>query len=523
MHRLRSFTIATRFQVLVAIGALAVTTVGGIDALRLRSLRDVDARALTKSQVDSALGILAHYRSLEEKGTLTTGEAKAQAAAAVGAMRYNGSDYLWINDLKPVMIMHPIKPELIGQDLSQNKDPNGKHLFVAFVDMVSKNGAGYVDYLWPKPGKDVPQPKLSYVAGFQPWGWVVGTGVYADDLRTAFLGDLVRGGLIAAVAIAVLLALAWVLSRSILVPLRRAAEVMESADLTTRLDEGTRRTELDQLAMAVNGTLERFAGVLGAVRQASDEVQGSARTLTEATGTARDAASAAQGQAESASRTADQVAGGMHSLTLGSQELGTSIAAISENANQAAGVASRAVEAAEETTRTVAELGQSSAEIGVVIQTITSIAEQTNLLALNATIEAARAGEAGKGFAVVASEVKDLAQETARATEDIASRVAGIQQSVERSVTAINEIAEIVGQINDFQVGIAGAVEEQTATTQDIARVVDEAATSGGVIASALEELRTSNQGAVEALDAITATADRLLTVAGALSHDTTA
>jgi len=147
-------------------------------------------------------------------------------------------------------------------------------------------------------------------------------------------------------------------------------------------------------------------------------------------------------------------------------------------------VAANAVGVADSTNQTVSKLGDSSAEIGNVVKVITSIAEQTNLLALNATIEAARAGEAGKGFAVVASEVKDLAQETAKATEDIARRVAAIQSDTESAVVAISEIGGIIARISDYQTTIAAAVEEQTATTSEMNRGVGEAAAGSAEIAA---------------------------------------
>ena len=163
--------------------------------------------------------------------------------------------------------------------------------------------------------------------------------------------------------------------------------------------------------------------------------------------------------------------------------MGISIQEISASTHDAARVANDAVLVAQSTNETVAKLGESSSEIGNVIKVITSIAEQTNLLALNATIEAARAGEAGKGFAVVANEVKDLAQETAKATEDISRRIAAIQADTDGAVTAIGEISEVIGKINDYQTTIAAAVEEQTATTNEMARNVAEAATGAAQIA----------------------------------------
>jgi methyl-accepting chemotaxis protein len=137
----------------------------------------------------------------------------------------------------------------------------------------------------------------------------------------------------------------------------------------------------------------------------------------------------------------------------------------------------------------VGRLGDSSQEIASVIKMITAIAAQTNLLALNATIEAARAGDAGKGFAVVASEVKELAQETARATEDIATRVDTIQQDTAGAVTAIGEISAVIGEINAFQTTIAAAVEEQTATTNEMNRNVAQAADGSRQIASSITGL----------------------------------
>jgi methyl-accepting chemotaxis protein len=188
-------------------------------------------------------------------------------------------------------------------------------------------------------------------------------------------------------------------------------------------------------------------------------------------------------QAHIVSSATEEVNRNIQTVAAGTEEMSASIREIAKNASEAARVATSAVKVAETTNAVVAKLGDSSADIGKVIKVITSIAQQTNLLALNATIEAARAGEAGKGFAVVANEVKELAKETAKATEDISQKIETIQSDTRSAVSAIAQIGQIIGQINDLQSAIAGAVEEQTATTNEISRNIANAARGSGEIA----------------------------------------
>jgi methyl-accepting chemotaxis protein len=179
-----------------------------------------------------------------------------------------------------------------------------------------------------------------------------------------------------------------------------------------------------------------------------------------------------------------QVSQNLQTVATGAEEMGASIKEIAKNATEAAKVATSAVKVAETANATVSKLGDSSAEIGQVIKVITSIAQQTNLLALNATIEAARAGEAGKGFAVVANEVKELAKETAKATEDISSKIEAIQTDTKAAVDAIGTISAVINQINGISSTIASAVEEQNATTNEMSRNVSDAARGSGEITS---------------------------------------
>jgi methyl-accepting chemotaxis protein len=140
-----------------------------------------------KSELQSVVNLA--FTSIEavyKRSDLSEFEKKNEAKRIVEQMRYGGGNYLWINDMQPAMVMHPIKPALNGNDLAGFKDPNGKHLFVAMKDVCKTQGDGFVDYMWPKPGEEKPVAKLSYVKLFEPWGWIVGTGVYLQAAEDRF-------------------------------------------------------------------------------------------------------------------------------------------------------------------------------------------------------------------------------------------------------------------------------------------------------------------------------------------------
>ncbi|TCL73948.1 methyl-accepting chemotaxis protein [Rhizobium sp. BK251] len=251
---MQNVKISTRlyFLVALALGILVATMVSFLNY----SFAEIEAeRKAGLAQMDAtAIAIFEKYHKLEEAGTLTREQAQSAAKEVISAMRYGDAGYFWINDMHPTMVMHPIKPELNGTDLSQNKDPNGKFLFVEFVNTVKANKQGFVDYYWPKPGAAQPVLKYSHVVGFEPWGWVVGTGVYADDLAALYRQNAIWAALFCLAGAAVIIGVAWAIVRSVTAPVARLRDAMSAIAAeqgSVAITDSARRDEIGQMAKAL--------------------------------------------------------------------------------------------------------------------------------------------------------------------------------------------------------------------------------------------------------------------------------
>jgi len=428
------------------------------------------------------------------------------AKKRISELRYGpeDKDYFWINDMNPKMIMHPIKPDLNGKDLSDFKDPNGKHLFNEFVKVCRERGEGFVDYMWPKPGYDKPVAKLSYVKLFKPWNWILGTGIYLDGIKAVEIQKTreiqsaiarQRNGLIGIIIILFVLGagVTTYISRKITIPIKHAGEMLKDiaqgeGDLTKRLKVET-KDEVGEMADWFNKFIDTIQKIIKDVAQNANQVREASGELSIISKQMTSGAEQTSEKANVVAAAGEEMSSNMSSVAAATEEAATNvnmvataaeqmiatINEIAQNSEKASNITGEAVAQTQSASNKVDELGSAANEIGKVVETITEISEQVNLLALNATIEAARAGEAGKGFAVVANEIKDLAKQTAEATQEIKGKIGAIQDSTGATVTEIGQILKVINDVNDIVSNIATAVEEQSVTTKEIAENVVQA------------------------------------------------
>jgi methyl-accepting chemotaxis protein len=266
MFSLRHLSISRKLwllTLLITLGLIATTLL----ALKeyhedLMQEKELQTRAL----VETAISIMANFESLAKAGVMTREEAQKRTQEIIQSLRYNETNYFWINDLDARMVMHPIKPQLNGKDMSTFTDPDGKRIFSVFARVAKENGEGVVPYLWPKPGSEEPVSKISYIKGYIPWGWAIGTGVYVDDVEAAFWSHAINLGILALVVLGLLLGLATAITRSIVKPINRTTLALDDiasgeGDLTRRLNEEG-KDEIAKLSIAFNRFSEKVQQII---------------------------------------------------------------------------------------------------------------------------------------------------------------------------------------------------------------------------------------------------------------------
>lgn len=489
-----------KFRLLIAVAAGGMIVLAGYWLLGERGRLLAHKEAETKSLVELAYSVTAAEYQQEQAGALTEQQAQKNAIAAIQVMRYGDNNYLWINDMHPTMIMHPFKPALNGHDLSGFTDPNGMHLFVEMARIAQTSGAGSLYYMWPRPGSDKPIKKVSYVKAFPPWGWVIGTGTYIDDVDKVWRATALDTGAIALACLLLLLGISLRISRSILSRMRLLQERIKDVahgegDLTKRVEIDT-HDEVGEVAHWFNQFMDTLQGTMSQVKTNALQVASGAEEISSAAG-------------RTAEGTREQ-SGQIHQVAAAMQQIAATVGEVSGNSSQAAEDARHAAEIARKGGETVngallrmdsiarsvgtaakqiKELGNHSDQIGKIVAVIEDIASQTNLLALNAAIEAARAGEHGRGFAVVAGEVRRLAERTTQATKEIGETIQAVQQKTGTAVAEMEAGTHEVEQGLDETSKAGAALQEIITAAQHVGEVIAQIATAASQQTSAMAEI----------------------------------
>lgn len=506
----------------------------------LKSQMLYDKKEKTRNLVESAYSVAEYYYKLSKDGNISEEDAKKEALKSIKALRYNGKEYFWVNDSElpyPKMIMHATNAKLDGKTLDAQKfncatsmqsgedgktiDTDGKkNLFQAFVEVCKEKGSGYVIYEWPKPKEsggltEETYPKLSYVKQFEPWGWVIGSGIYIDDLNEAFLSTVFKNTPLILPIVVILLILSFGIIRSISGSIKQvvspisqlAASIQKGeADLRVQIETKT-KNELNEIVKAVNIFIE---SVRNTIEYAKKNAIENASISTELSQTSLNIGKRVEQDVEiinSIFEDAKSIIGKVSESVKATEESRANVLEANKALEESRAKLSKMVHAVQNSVEVEMEfaiklqaLATEADKVKDVLSVIGEIADQTNLLALNAAIEAARAGEHGRGFAVVADEVRKLAERTQKSLQETNATINSIVQSINDAAGQMNENAEEIKSLGNNSIEIEDSIEKTVeimhGTVETISSLTESSITNANQIQQISGMLEKINQTA---------------------------
>ena len=468
----------TKLFLPLAISWVCLLSVMTFNVMQNRTIRLEERKLQLSNAADMALSVANEYGAQVTSGAMPEEEAKKQALSRIKALRYGKSGYFTVLD-SHIVLMHPFKPELVGTNVADFKDPQGTMVYIDALKEAKEHGSGFTQYLWTKPGEQQPVPKLNYNLRYTPWDWTFMTGLYVDDLNSAFFRDLWQAAVLLALTGIGLSGVVLLIIRSIEKSIggdpdyaKGIAESIAAGDLTQSVQE--KRNDSGSMLLSMKTMQENLARTIGTVQQSSTEIATASGQI-------------ASGNLDLSSRT-EQQASSLEETASSMEELTSTVKQNADNAHQAnslaaqaSHVASKGGEVVSQVVGTMSSINESARKIVDIISVIDGIAFQTNILALNAAVEAARAGEQGRGFAVVAAEVRNLAQRSAGAAKEIKNligdsveKVDAGSKLVDQAGTTMKEVVESVKRVTDIISEITAASVEQTAGIEQINQAIME-------------------------------------------------
>ncbi|NUW69620.1 methyl-accepting chemotaxis protein [Vibrio coralliilyticus] len=452
--------------------------------------------------VESASGVAKHYYQLYQSGQISESEAQGRALQTISAMRFDGDNYIFVGDSDGVQLASGVL-SLLGKNILGLKDSEGK-FFVQELYQVARNGGGFVDYSWKNPDSEKLDPKTSYALMFQPWGWMIGSGMNMVALQADMHRSEVASAGYAIGILAVLSITIGFFIKTITSPIKRTVRAMQTlskgeGDLTQRLpEEGSK--ELVFLSRYFNQFVASVQGIMLSISDAGSQVSSAANQLSNSVHHIDDSLNQQQSDVDMLATAMTEMLATVEEVAARTVEANDASRLAAQEANHSHKIIDKNVQEANElaeqiqsASQVVQKLASDARNVDTVLEVIRGVAEQTNLLALNAAIEAARAGEQGRGFAVVADEVRSLSLRTHESTLEIQNIVEKLQVGAENVVKvmdqgtakatnaselssqageALNKINKEVHTIEEMNQHIATAAEEQTVTVNDINRNV---------------------------------------------------